>query len=233
MTEVFQHTLYSAALYRRGPVLTSDRKVNPKADFRRTGDPFGIQVSRPVDQSLGAYIISSDRSASLLGKPVATYLFGTELRYYTTVGGSVYTSSSVRALARLLGQVTLQRARPGRALVLRAGPSRRNRGPGNSIDSGPLRAEPRRHNHLATRPAFGLPRRRRAYRRPPPAAAARRHHRRDGGISGARTAWASRAARIRGSSRRCPNIRRTGGTTSPSPDGTMPSTRARWRQPIG
>lgn len=64
-------------------------------------------MARPANPSLGAYIRSCDRSASLLSEPVATDLFGTEFRYYTTVGGSVYTSSSVRVLARLLGRVTL------------------------------------------------------------------------------------------------------------------------------
>jgi asparagine synthetase B (glutamine-hydrolysing) len=64
-------------------------------------------VSRPSNPSLGAYVRSGNRSAGLLTEPVATDLFGTEFRYYTTVGGRVYTSSSVRALARLLGRVTL------------------------------------------------------------------------------------------------------------------------------
>src|SRR5882724_1379517 len=70
-------------------------------------NPPGALVATPADRSLGAYIRSSDRSASLLSKPVATDLFGTEFRYYTTIGGRVHTSSSVRALARVLGRVTL------------------------------------------------------------------------------------------------------------------------------
>ena len=56
---------------------------------------------------VSAYIRTSHRSAEWLTEPITTDLFGTELRYYAQVGERVYTSSSVRALARLLGRVTL------------------------------------------------------------------------------------------------------------------------------
>jgi asparagine synthetase B (glutamine-hydrolysing) len=64
-------------------------------------------VAVTSNSPVSAYIRTSHRSAEWLTEPITTDLFGTELRYYAQVGERVYTSSSVRALARLLGKVTL------------------------------------------------------------------------------------------------------------------------------
>lgn len=56
---------------------------------------------------LSAYVRDTDRTAVPLQAPVTTDLFGTDLRYYAVVGGRAHLSSSVRALCRLLGRVTL------------------------------------------------------------------------------------------------------------------------------
>ena len=68
---------------------------------------------------LSAYLRSPDRAATPLAAPVSTDLFGTDLRYYAVVDGRAHVSSSVRALARLLGRgrVTLNPLAPVEALA--------------------------------------------------------------------------------------------------------------------
>jgi hypothetical protein len=55
----------------------------------------------------GAYLRRSDRSVHRLDGPITTDLLGSEPLYYAVVGGVAHASTSVRALCRLVGRVTL------------------------------------------------------------------------------------------------------------------------------
>ena len=66
---------------------------------------------------LSAFVRGTDRSAARLTAPVTTDLLGTDLRYYAVIDGAAHLSSSVRALARLLGRVTLNPLAPVEALA--------------------------------------------------------------------------------------------------------------------
>jgi len=57
---------------------------------------------------LTGYRRSADRSVDRLTAPITTDVLGTGILYYATVDGAVHTSTSVRALARLLGAVSLE-----------------------------------------------------------------------------------------------------------------------------
>lgn len=65
---------------------------------------------------LTAYARSADRSVRRLAAPVRTDLLGTSLVYYAVIDGAVHTSTSVRALARALGAVRLDRLALAEAL---------------------------------------------------------------------------------------------------------------------
>ena len=54
-----------------------------------------------------AFIRNNDRTVKLLTEPLTTDSMGTLIVYYTVVDGRTFTSSSVRALCRMLKQVTL------------------------------------------------------------------------------------------------------------------------------
>src|SRR5438105_4196189 len=53
------------------------------------------------------YRRTADRAVHRMDAPLTTDLLGTELIHYARIDGSIHTSASVRALARLLGRVTL------------------------------------------------------------------------------------------------------------------------------
>jgi hypothetical protein len=66
---------------------------------------------------LSAFSRKPARTAEPLLLPVRSDLLGSELRYYTCSSGQVFTSSSVSALARKLGKVTLHRPALAEALA--------------------------------------------------------------------------------------------------------------------